>query len=117
MTMVKVENGSVSQVGLPAAERGADVPNLISAGWLPVKGTERPTETLEAGYQWTYGAPWSIEDGSVFGTWSKTQRPQPYPSWSWVDGQGWVAPVAKPDDGKDYSWDESAQAWVEDDLG
>jgi hypothetical protein len=25
----------------------------------------------------------------------------------------WEAPVPKPDDGKDYTWDEEAGAWVE----
>jgi len=116
MTMVKVENGSVTQVGLPASERGTKVADLISAGWLPVKGSERPTETPKAGYQWTYGEPWSVEGDSVVGTWSKTQRPQPYPSWSWVDGEGWVPPVDKPNNGSDYVWDESAGDWVKADI-
>jgi len=110
MTMAKVENGEITQVGLPAGERGAAVADLHKAGWLTVKGTERPTETPEAGYQWTYGAPWSVEDGVVIGTWSQTKRPQPYPSWSWVDGEGWVAPIAKPEG--NYTWDEGRQEWV-----
>jgi len=40
--------------------------------------------------------------------------PKPYPSWTlntstWT----WVAPVARPDDGKPYTWDEASQSWVE----
>jgi len=40
--------------------------------------------------------------------------PQPFPSWklnesTWL----WEAPVAYPNDGKAYSWDESAKSWIE----
>ena len=39
--------------------------------------------------------------------------PQPYPSWTispptWI----WQPPVAYPNDGKVYTWDESTQSWV-----
>ena len=37
---------------------------------------------------------------------------QPYPSW--VKGEDdWEAPVAKPDDGKVYAWDEATVSWKE----
>ena len=39
--------------------------------------------------------------------------PQPYPSWTLDANADWQAPVPMPDDGKMYSWDEDAQAWVE----
>ena len=40
--------------------------------------------------------------------------PQPYASWvlnqtTWL----WDAPVAYPDDGKSYTWDEPTKAWAE----
>jgi len=39
--------------------------------------------------------------------------PQPYPSWVLNNATAqWVAPVAMPDDGAMYSWDEAAQAWI-----
>jgi len=38
--------------------------------------------------------------------------PKPYPSWI-LDGVKWTAPVAMPDDGAVYSWDEETLAWVE----
>ena len=38
--------------------------------------------------------------------------PQPYPSWSLDADCNWQAPVPMPTDGKMYSWDEAAQAWV-----
>lgn len=40
--------------------------------------------------------------------------PQPFASWS-LDEEtfSWIAPVAYPEDGKLYDWDEEAGAWVE----
>jgi len=40
--------------------------------------------------------------------------PQPYASWTLnEDSCLWEAPVAMPDDGKRYTWDEDTTAWVE----
>ena len=40
--------------------------------------------------------------------------PKPYPSWILSeDTCRWEAPVAYPDDEKDYTWDEENQQWVE----
>jgi hypothetical protein len=40
--------------------------------------------------------------------------PQPYPSWSLdLFSYLWQAPVAMPEDGKDYKWDEATTSWVE----
>jgi hypothetical protein len=40
--------------------------------------------------------------------------PQPFASWVLdEDTCLWNAPVAKPDDGKRYFWDEAALAWAE----
>ena len=40
--------------------------------------------------------------------------PKPYPSWVLnEDTCLWSAPVAMPDDGKIYTWDEATTAWVE----
>jgi len=114
MTMAKVENGSVTEVGLPINLRSFSRAQLRQMGWHKVVGTDKPTEAPSAGYQWAYGANWSEQNGVVYGTWSQAQRPQPYPSWSWVDGQGWVPPVAKP--AGDYVWDENTQSWAEDTL-
>lgn len=37
--------------------------------------------------------------------------PQPYPSWALDDNAHWQPPVAMPDDGQKYSWNEANQAW------
>ena len=40
--------------------------------------------------------------------------PQPYPSWTLDEGTcRWDPPVAYPDDGKTYGWNEGTQAWDE----
>lgn len=40
--------------------------------------------------------------------------PKPYASWLLNEATAqWEAPVAMPDDGGMYSWDENNQAWVE----
>jgi len=40
--------------------------------------------------------------------------PQPYPSWVLnEDTCQWGAPVAYPDDGKSYDWDEDTLSWDE----
>lgn len=51
------------------------------------------------GYSW---------DGTGFAA------PQPYPSWSLdLYSYLWQAPVAMPEDGKRYTWDEATTSWVE----
>ena len=41
-------------------------------------------------------------------------EPQPYPSWTLnEDTCRWEAPVAYPDDGKEYIWNEDTTNWVE----
>ena len=40
--------------------------------------------------------------------------PKPYPSWTLVEATClWTAPVAYPDDGNKYIWNEDTTAWVE----
>ena len=39
--------------------------------------------------------------------------PKPYESWSLNEAFDWVAPIAKPDDGNFYEWDENSQSWIE----
>jgi hypothetical protein len=44
--------------------------------------------------------------------------PQPFPSWVLNEETClWNAPVAMPDDGKFYNWDESSNAWFEVEIG
>lgn len=40
--------------------------------------------------------------------------PQPFESWVLNDDLVWEAPVSKPNDEKDYRWNEETTSWVED---
>ena len=40
-------------------------------------------------------------------------QPQPYSSWALDGNDDWQPPVAKPDDGKLYIWDEATTNWKE----
>ena len=37
----------------------------------------------------------------------------PYPSWTLDANYDWQPPTPKPDDGKEYVWDEPTLAWIE----
>ena len=37
--------------------------------------------------------------------------PQPYPSWTLGSQYDWKPPVAYPDDGQKYEWNEGTKAW------
>ena len=115
MTMAKVETGGEITVGLPPELRSVGKKELRALGWQNVIGGPIPTDPVEPGYRHAFGEPYSVtEDGKIAGTWSVTQQPQPYPSWSWVDGEGWVPPVPKPSG--NYVWDEEKQKWVASDF-
>jgi hypothetical protein len=62
-------------------------------------GTPLHKNYAGVGYSW---------DGTGFAA------PQPYPSWSLdLFSYLWQAPVAKPEDGKFYEWDEATTSWKE----
>ena len=60
---------------------------------------------------------WAENDGQRFEKEFEfvTPRPrQPYDSWSWnSEIKVWEAPEPRPDDGKEYQWDEETLSWVE----
>lgn len=63
----------------------------------------RPLRKNFAGIGYTYDP---VRDAFI--------APQPFASWTLnEDTCLWNAPVAYPDDGKVYAWDEAALAWVE----
>lgn len=51
------------------------------------------------------GFSYSVE-GDVFVT------PQPYPSWSLDKNYDWQPPVPYPNDGENYTWDETTETWI-----
>ena len=51
--------------------------------------------------------------GSYDATKDKFIKVQPYASWTLDASDDWQAPVAEPDDGKNYKWDEPTTNWKE----
>lgn len=98
----KVEDGIVTQVIV--AEK-----DFINTG---IVGDE---------FNWvqtSYSGSFRGKFAGVGDTWDSVNQvfmpPQPYPSWVFdKDKYEWEAPVAKPDETKMYSWDESTTSWVE----
>jgi hypothetical protein len=69
MTMAKVENNTVTHVGLSPELMGYSPKRLKAMGWYPVEGTEKPTDPVDPGYRYEYGAEWSVVEGKVYGVW------------------------------------------------
>ena len=62
----------------------------------------RPLRKNYAGVGFTYD---SVRDAFI--------PPQPYPSWTLNETTYlWEAPVAYPDDGEEYQWNEDTLSWV-----
>jgi hypothetical protein len=108
----KVVGGVVTQVIVAEAEFFDDFVDSSPGEWIQTsyntyRGTHRqggtPLRYNFAGIGFHYDA-----DADAF------YSPQPYPSWTLnTSTYAWEAPVAFPDDGGAYSWDEDNQQWVE----
>ena len=64
------------------------------------------------------GTPFRKNYAGIGYTYDETRNafipPKPYPSWTLNESTcSWEAPVAYPDDGKIYEWDEETTDWVE----
>jgi len=68
--------------------------------------------------QTSYNNNFRKQYGSIGFTYDKVNdvfvAPKPYPSWTLDASHDWQAPVAQPDDGKDYNWNEAITNWEED---
>lgn len=71
---------------------------VVSADHVLADGEIEYTDANPAGIGWEY-------DGTGF------IPPQPFPSWI-LNGYVWEAPVAMPDDGAAYYWDEASTSWI-----
>jgi hypothetical protein len=111
----KVVDGKVTQVIVAEPEFFDTFVDSSPGTWLQTSynthGNQhpegRPLRGNYAGIGYTYDA-----TNDVF------IAPKPFDSWiinedTWV----WEAPVAMPDDGKLYNWDEATTSWKEVNLG
>jgi hypothetical protein len=108
----KVENGIVTQVIVAEAEFFDTFVDSSPGEWIQTSyntiGGEHilggtPLRKNFAGVGYTYDP----ERDAFY-------APQPYPSWTLNETTcQWEAPVAYPDDGNMYTWNESDQTWDE----
>ena len=105
----KVENGIVTQVIV--AEQDVIDSGLFGTGWVQTSYNTHGGQHLEgrplrknyAGIGFTYDA---IRDAFI--------PPKPYASWVLNENTClWDAPTPRPDDGKEYTWDEPTISWIE----
>ena len=75
--------------------------DLLGGTWVQTSYNNRIRKQY-AGIDYTYNA-----TADVF------IAPKPFASWSLDANYDWQAPIERPADGKDYSWDEANQVWVE----
>ena len=103
----KVENGIVTQVIV--AEQDVIDSGIFGHGWVQtsynthggVHPEGRPLRKNYAGVGYTYD---ESRDAFI--------PPSPYPSWTLNDDTClWDCPVAHPNDGEIYSWNEADQSW------
>ena len=108
----KVNNGIVEQVIVAELEFFNTFVDSSPGAWVQTSyntfggvhlNGETPLRKNYAGIGYTYDI---TKDAFI--------PPKPYASWTLVEATcQWQAPVAYPDDGKLYNWDESSTNWVE----
>ena len=108
----KVVDGKVTQVIVAEPEFFETFVDTSPGEWIQTSYNTRggqhtqggtPLRKNYAGIGFTYDR---IRDAFI--------PPQPFPSWTLDDETClWNAPVAYPDDGKSYNWDEATTNWVE----
>jgi hypothetical protein len=106
----KIVDGKVTQVIVAEPEFFDTFVDTSSGTWLATSYNTLGNKHLKggtplrgnyAGVGYTYDA---AKD--VF------YAPQPFPSWTLSSDYLWEAPVAMPDDGKAYAWDEPTKSWI-----
>jgi hypothetical protein len=100
--VIVVSNNELLIDGVEREEKGIEFcQSLLGGTWLQTSYNNNIRKQY-AGVGYTYD-----ETADVF------IAPKPFASWSLDSNYDWQAPVERPADGKDYSWDETNQVWVE----
>jgi len=106
------ENNIVTQVivGKDEGEDGID--------WEQYYGAKRTSYNTRGGIHSSGGTPFRKNYAGI-GYKYDTERdafipPQPFESWTLdEDSCQWTAPILRPEDGKQYRWDEESVSWLE----
>ena len=108
----KVNQGIVTQVIVAEPEFFETFVDTSPGEWIQTSYNTRGNQHLLG------GTPLRGNYAGVGMVYDKTNdvfyEPQPFASWTlnettWL----WEAPVAKPDDDKEYRWDEPTTSWIE----
>jgi hypothetical protein len=107
----KVNNGIVEQVIVAEPEFFDTFVDSSPGQWI------QTSYNTHGGVHLLGGAPLRKNYAGIGFTYDATKDafipPKPYASWTLnEDSCLWGAPVAYPDDGEDYVWDETTTAWV-----
>ena len=98
----KVSNNLVTQVIVAEAEFFDTFVDSSPGEWIQTSYNNNIRKNF-AGVGFTYD---TVRDAFI--------APQPYASWILNETTcRWEAPTARPDDDKDYTWNEDTTAWVE----
>jgi hypothetical protein len=108
----KVVDGKVSQVIVAEPEFFQTFVDSSPGEWI------QTSYNTHGGVHATGGTPMRKNYAGIGFTYDRTKDafipPQPFASWVLDDNTClWNAPVAMPQDGKVYNWDEATTAWVE----
>ena len=108
----KVQDGKVSQVIVAEPEFFNTFVDTSPGEWI------QTSYNTHGGQHTQGGTPLRKNYAGVGFTYDRVRDafipPQPYPSWVLdEDICLWNAPVAYPEDGKTYKWDESTTNWIE----
>ena len=109
----KVVNGTVTRVIVAEAEFFDTFVDDSPGEWIQTSyNTRAGTHTLG-------GSPLRKNFASIGGTYDVTKDafipPKIFESWILDEDKCiWEPPTSKPDDGKDYIWDETTKSWKED---
>ncbi len=106
----KVNNGIVESVIVADQEYIDNLVDISPGEWIQTSYNTKGGVHSEDGtlLRKNYAGVGFHYDGTGF------YQPQPYPSWTLnSESYLWEAPSSHPDDGKFYTWDESAKGWQE----
>jgi hypothetical protein len=108
----KVVDGKVTQVIVAEPEFFETFVDTSPGEWIQTSYNTR------GGQHTLGGTPLRKNYAGIGFTYDRTRDafipPQPFPSWTLDDETClWNAPVAYPEDGKLYAWDEQTTNWVE----
>jgi len=106
----KINNGIVQQVIVAEPEFFDTFVDNTPGQWI------QTSYNTNAGVHRQGGTPLRKNFAAIGHTYDSTRDafipPQPYPSWTLnEDTCSWECPVARPDDGNKYNWNEETQTW------